>query len=272
MKPSRQHLTQEPVKARWLLITSRHNHHIKHLCKLRHKKYRWSCREFLVTNLNQVLAAKKRGLLKALYLHEHSSELIETIGTLSTSCFMIKAKLWRQVNYLQTGTVMIGRCQFLPPATEFEQGPILILSELQDPGNVGTLIRTAVAFGIKNVIFFGLGCDLYNAKVIQAAALTYLQVCFFFFSNLSSLQNILRLHQYVIVTTFLGHRNTSFDQMKPISHQRWALVLGQEGQGVNQIWETCYNFNYQIPLQNNVNSLNVAVAGALIMAKLRKVL
>ncbi len=142
-------------------------------------------------------------------------------------------------------------------------GNSLILDNLQDPGNVGTLIRSALAFGFKDIYLIG-GVDPFNEKVIRSSAGTILKV---------------RLHEcdYTELDKFKAKIAENFvvADMKgePINQiclpkNRIAVIIGNEGQGVSVEMRNMANTTISIPMSDEVESLNAGVAGSIIMQKL----
>lgn len=142
-------------------------------------------------------------------------------------------------------------------------GNSLILDNLQDPGNVGTLIRSALAFGFKDIYLIG-GVDPFNEKVIRSSAGTILKV---------------RLHEcdYTELDKFKAKIAENFvvADMKgePINQiclpkNRIAVIIGNEGQGVSVEMRNMANITISIPMSDEVESLNAGVAGSIIMQKL----
>ena len=142
----------------------------------------------------------------------------------------------------------------------------MLLDNLQDPGNLGTIIRSALALGYDQVIMSPESVDLYNDKVIRATqgALFQMPLC-----QMDLLEAIALLHKQGV-----GVYGTSLHQALPIDHyqpqKQMAFVLGNEGQGVCQaVLDACDHTLY-IPIQG-IESLNVAIAGAIVMYHFPKI-
>lgn len=131
--------------------------------------------------------------------------------------------------------------------------PFLVLDRIQDPGNMGTLLRTALAFGFKTV--YTIDCvDPYSPKVIRASSGMALRV------------NIIDTdyaHLPTDTTYYLADLHG--DKPRPIAGKNFGIVLGNEGQGVNPIFYQKPHQVMTIPMEPDCESLNVAVAGAIIM-------
>lgn len=145
-------------------------------------------------------------------------------------------------------------------------GNSLILDNLQDPGNVGTLVRSAVAFGFEDIYLVG-GADPYSEKVIRSSAGTILKarlhVCGFetIKANKTNIADIL------IVADMDGE---SINKIR-LPKGKIAVIIGNEGQGVSDEFISIANTKISIPMMPYVESLNAGVAGSIIMQKLGEV-
>lgn len=139
-----------------------------------------------------------------------------------------------------------------------------MLDRVQDPGNVGTILRSALAFGYDQIIM-SLDCvDLYNDKVIRATqgALFQMNVCIM---DLKDAIECLKKQNVLVYGTCLLNAK-SIDTYS--NEKKMAFVMGNEGQGVSQnILDLCDQLVY-IPIQS-VESLNVGVAAAITMYHFR---
>lgn len=131
--------------------------------------------------------------------------------------------------------------------------PFLVLDRVQDPGNMGTILRTALAFGYQTV--YTIDCvDPYSPKVIRAS------------SGMGLRLNIIDTdYDHLPTDALYCLADLGGEAPKPLSTKNYGIVLGNEGQGVNPIF---YNKPHQvmtIPMQPGCESLNVAVAGGIIM-------
>ena len=142
----------------------------------------------------------------------------------------------------------------------------LILDNLQDPGNVGTLVRSALAFGFEDIYLVG-GADPYSEKVIRSSAGTImtarLHVCDFE----TILKNKEKIAENFIVADMFGE---SIDQIH-LPKKRFAVIIGNEGQGVSKEFRNLANITVSIPMTSKVESLNAGVAGSIIMQKFKEV-
>lgn len=138
----------------------------------------------------------------------------------------------------------------------------LILDGIQDPGNMGTLLRSAVAFGFHQV-FVSKDCvDLYNDKVLRSGqgAHYYVET---YTGDLGDLYEQFKAKEVRIYTTALTQTSQLSHQVEYTSPM--ALVLGNEGRGVSSVSQEASEVNVLIPMVTTLESLNVGVAGSILM-------
>jgi len=141
--------------------------------------------------------------------------------------------------------------------TSVESDRVLILDDISDPGNLGTLIRSAVAFGFTKIIVSNDTCDIYNAKVLRGSqgALFYAEII-----KGDIVEEINKLKGYRIIGTSLEGKTLESQEI----NGKIALVLGNESRGMkSEILAICDD-RFLIDI-NTVDSLNVAIAGSIIM-------
>ena len=244
-----------------MLITSLDNEKIKKLIKLKEKKYRDLYNEFIVEGEHLVVEAYRSGLLEEIYIEQDEVTLLDSDITYVTKEILAK------VTTLETPTHIIGLCK--KKAENIDLGnKLLLLDRIQDPGNLGTIIRSSKAFGIDTVVL-GEGCvDLYNDKVIRST-----QGIGFHMNivtrNLKEL--ILELKEQEIPV--FGTKDEFGDDIRNLTSrdkEKYALIMGNEGRGVNpEILELCDKYIY-IELDSDVESLNVAIATSILLYELSR--
>jgi RNA methyltransferase, TrmH family len=139
---------------------------------------------------------------------------------------------------------------------------VLVLEDVQDPGNVGALIRTAVAFGYDGLVMSGKCADPYNPKAIQASAGSVFSLWIRRTEAYVALIDNLKSKGFYIVGTHIkGDINTGWTSQKRI-----ALLLGNEGSGLSSEATSKADILFRIPISTNkIESLNVAASGAVCM-------
>ena len=145
-------------------------------------------------------------------------------------------------------------------------GNALILDNLQDPGNVGTLIRSAMAFGFEDIYLVNCA-DVFSEKVIRSSAGTILNARLHTCSFADIKENRNVIAKNFIVADMDGE---SINQIR-LPKGRFAVIIGNEGRGVSEEFENFANIKIAIPMKAGVESLNAGVAGSIIMQKLGEI-
>lgn len=155
----------------------------------------------------------------------------------------------------------------LPQFQESEPKRILVLDRVQDPGNVGTLLRTALCFGFGEVIFLKGSALPYSPKAIASSQGAVFSVRIKVGVEAQGLVEGLKEKGYEVVGSSLS-RSVNYETYKP-NKGKVALILGNEGQGICGEILCKTDLNLLIPI-TGIDSLNVAVAGGILMCHLRK--
>ncbi|MBN1984003.1 MAG: RNA methyltransferase, partial [Chitinivibrionales bacterium] len=139
---------------------------------------------------------------------------------------------------------------------------VLLLEDIQDPGNVGSLVRSAAALGFHGVVLNEKCCDPFSPKSLQASAGSILSVWIRRSDKFYDLVRHLKASGYRLIATILSTENT----LLPPSDALVALALGNEGNGLSAMMSTMADVHFTIPINSTaVESLNVATAGAICM-------
>lgn len=139
---------------------------------------------------------------------------------------------------------------------------LLVLEDIQDPGNLGTMVRTAEAAGMNGIIMSRGTVDIFSPKVIRSTMGAVLRVPFVYAENLNDALDGLRAKDVSVYAAYLRN-GTDFKKVK--YSNRAAILIGNEGNGLSDaVLEHC-DMNVFIPMAGEVESLNAAVAAALLM-------
>ena len=240
-----------------MLYSSSENNKIKNLKKLHQKKYRDKTGLFLVEGRHLIIEAYNSGYLKeAIILENESLDIDAEINYMTES-------VKKYLSSLDNPSNMIGVCA---KKEEKLDGKILILDEIQDPGNLGTIIRSSVAFNIDTIILSEKCADAYSSKVLRASQgmIFYTNIIT---GNLKKYIQILKENSYQI----LGTKVTYGNELKNLEKkQKFAIIMGNEGKGVKEdLLNMCDEYIY-IKMNKKCERLNVAVATSIILYELDK--
>jgi RNA methyltransferase, TrmH family len=241
-----------------MMIQSQHNPRFKLWLKLQHAKYRKLHGLFLVEGAHLVQEALKQGYVESVLIRE------STIFDTSTESFELTHQLMDMLCVTQSKENVVAVCKIKQYELQLFKRT-LICDRIQDLGNLGSLIRSAVAFGFDAVICSHEGADPHQDKVIRATQGAYFHVPIIRTKLLSYVENI-KQHQIPVIGTGL-EQATLMDDFKPSS--QFALILGHEGQGVSSDLLARCDVVLKIDAPH-FESLNVAVAGGILMHHLVK--
>lgn len=241
-----------------MVIESVDNKKIKEIRKLNQKKYRDLVDEFIIEGEHLVKEAEKKGLLKEVILedgYEYKTD-IEKI--------YVTNKVIKSISNLVTPYKVMGICK---KNKEREiNGNVLILDGIQDPGNLGTIIRSAVAFNIDTIILSDSAVDLYNYKVLRSAQGLNFHINIIK-RDLKEEITKLKENNYKIYTTDVnGGKNIKNVKVE----EKYAIIMGNEGVGVRKDISALSDEKLYINMNNNCESLNVAVATSIILYEFSK--
>src|SRR5574344_1167605 len=230
-----------------MIYTSIDNKKIKELKKLNQKKYRDLTNTYLIEGEHLINEAYKGGYLIEMYKEETNSY------TVNVPTNIVSREVLKYISSLETPTV-IGLAK---KKTEDKIGDrVIILEDVQDPGNLGTIIRSAVAFNIDTIILSESTVDIYNSKVIRASQGMLFNINIIV-KNLEEIISLLKKDNYTILGTKVNG-GTSLKTLEKIN--KFAIIMGNEGNGVdNNILKLCDKYVY-IDMNNCCESLNVGVA------------
>ncbi len=240
------------------IITSLDNKKIKNLSKLLIKKYRDEEGKFLVEGEHLVIEASKAGvLLEVIKCSDYENDY--DVPTMVVTYDVIK-----KLSNTKNPQKVIGVCKKI---NEKEIGnKIVILEDLQDPGNLGTIIRSCVAFNIDTLVISNNTVDYYNDKVLRSSEgmLFHLNIIK---RDIISFIDELSKNNY----TIYGTKVDGGKVLKDINVTgKYAIVLGNEGAGVSsEVLNKCDEYMY-IPMSSDCESLNVGVAASIILYELNR--
>ena len=239
-------------------ITSLQNSKIKELAKLKTTKYRKLNKKYLIEGEHLVKEASKAGQLVELILLNNIKLDID-VPTIYTT-----KEILNYLSDLTTPPNIIGICKI--EKTDKIGNKILCLDNISDPGNLGTLIRSALAFNFDTVILSEDSVDLYNSKVLRGTQGMHFHLNIGT-KNLDKSLTAIKEQQIPIYSTSVNE-GVNLKKLEPTD--KVCIILGNEGLGVKpELLKYC-DKNIIIKTNPACESLNVGVAGSIIMYQLNK--
>lgn len=241
-----------------MIYSSVHNDKIKELKNLNNKSSRDEKGLFLVEGEHLIIEAYKKNLLKEIIVLDNYNIDINVPKIVVTENVM------KYISSLTTIPKIIGVCQKIN--NNKIGNKVLILDNVQDPGNLGTIIRSSVAFNIDTIILSKDTVDIYNSKVIRASQGMIFNIDFLI-DDLEKIIKTLKEKNYKILSTDVKN-GKSLNMLANIS--KVAIIMGNEGNGVSEKLKKLSDDFLYININKNCESLNVAVATSIILYELSK--
>lgn len=241
-----------------MIITSLDNKKIKKYCSLKNKKNRDIERLFLIEGEHLVNEAIKNNLLVDLLVLEN------TLVDYSFPYTYISLNVMKKLSSLESIPKVIGIVKYKEEKIELGN-KILILDDIQDPGNLGTIIRSSLAFNVTDIILSLNTVDLYNEKVIRSTQGMLFNINIIR-RDLKDVIINLKNENYIIFGTNVKNGIDA----REIKEDKFALIMGNEGRGVREEIETLCDKNLYIKMNEDVESLNVSVAASILLYELNR--
>lgn len=239
-----------------MVITSVNNSKIKEIKKLKNPKYSKEQKLFLIEGEHLVKEAFKLNLLKLTISLDNVSYNVPNL--------IVNKSVLESISSINSTPNIIGVCKYIEENKPLGDR-ILILDNIQDPGNLGTIIRSSVAFNFTSVVLSLDTVSKYNNKVIRSTQgmifNTNVVSC-----DIKSLIKKLKDENYVIYATDVVDGINVKDIKKP---SKFAIVMGNEGSGVSSDIKDLADCNLYIKMNKDCESLNVAVASSILMYEMQ---
>lgn len=170
-------------------------------------------------------------------------------------CWWVTPNILNNITSLSEAEDVMALIEIPQPKTLPKHGDCIVLESIQDPGNMGTILRSAVAAGIKTVLL-GEGCvDVYSPKVLRSGMGAHFELEI---HECVNLQDWCQQYQERILATALTEKSCSLYDLDLIKPSAW--IFGNEGQGVSKNLLAQADMGVKIPMMANIESLNVAMA------------
>ena len=237
------------------MIQSVNNEYIKSLTKLKQKKYREEVKQFLAEGEHLVQEAINNGLAVEIFCLDETK-----VPKNNCKVTLVSKAVLEKITFSKTPQSMVALCNYKNDCLDFTKVKrLFILDGLQDPGNIGTIIRTSLAFGFDGIILSEDSVDLYNDKLLRSCqgANFYLPIIQ---TNILQCITDLRKNNVSVYATSLRNAK-NIEEIE--AQEKMAFVLGNEGNGVKDSTIDCCDGSIYIPI-SKAESLNVAIAGGIV--------
>ncbi|MFA7244796.1 MAG: RNA methyltransferase [Candidatus Magasanikbacteria bacterium] len=246
---------------------------IKHLNKLQQKKFRKEEKEFVVEGIKGVSEALNSQMEVILIVIDgklrEEKEFAEIISKAESEDVPVTFCGRQDIEDIKDTETFPGVLAIIEQREStmdnFEDGPIICLENIKDPGNLGTIIRTADWFGFKNILLSEETVDIYNPKTVRSTMGSIFHLNFFRATSvLKTLEKIKEEYEYKLYS--LDLEGNDYKTMKP--ENKAVYIFGSESHGISPDLEKIIDKSYTIAGSGEAESLNVAVSAAIIMSQL----
>lgn len=249
-------------------IESLQNPRLREARSLQTRKGRRKAGKFLVEGLRSVESAVEKAYpIETLFVREDMLSILERKEWFSRYCsrsVLLSPRAFEEIADTVSSQGLIAVCPMRKENLRESEGDlVLILDRIQDPGNLGTLIRTADSAGISEVYCTKGTADIYSPKVVRSAMGSIFSMSFYEVESLHPLKE----KGYHILASDLD-TDRPYDQMT--YRGKTALILGNEANGISEDLLCQADERVKIPIYGQAESLNVSIAGAILMYKLRE--
>ena len=247
-------------------ITSISNPLIKLFISLQQKKYRQKNQLFLIEGEKLINEALCSNIEIPIIFYTPKFPLTHDYTALQqTEFFKISESLMSKVATTETTPVIIGAGKYITYQPKISKNNLqLFCDQLQDPGNVGTIIRLSEGMGVDEIWLSSNSVDKYNPKVVRASAGSIFRVPIYETPDTEEYIMNLKTQNWQILGTspYAESILYSIEFKKPT-----VLVIGQEGRGISEKIKKLLDVNFKIPMHGNLESLNVAMATGIILSE-----
>ena len=251
------------------IITSKDNEIIKHIRKLKEKKYRDEYNEYVIEGVKIVEEAiKENAKIKQVIVCNDTTKTYEIpthimLEIAKFDCIYVSDKIFNYITQVTNpqGIMAIIEKQDENMQIDYNQDIIVMLDDVQDPGNLGTILRTVDSIGLNQIIVSKGTADSFNSKVVRSTMGAIFRLKIIEEEDLIKTIKELRKHHFKLLVTSLQTENSIYD----IDFSKKIIVIGNEANGVSKEIQDLADEKAKIPMLGKTESLNASVAAGIVM-------
>lgn len=236
-----------------MYITSTNNKMVLYANSLKEKKYRDKENKYLIEGEHLISMAND---IECIFTTN------ENYKNDSCMVYYVNEDILKKLSFVQSPQGIVAIVKKNKVEIDYSLNKYLICDGVSDPGNMGTIIRTALAFNIDMIILANGSVDIYNDKVIRGSQGAILQIPIVY-TKLDECVKKLQENNVKVYASTLSKRSINLKDIKEIN--KFALVVGNEGSGVTQYIQDISDFNIKIAHSDCIDSLNVGVATSIML-------
>jgi len=257
-----------------MVITSKDNDLIKHIRKLKDKKYRDEFCEFIVEGVKMIEEAihEKANIKYIIVCDDCKTESSMTKEQLydiaKFDCVYVSEKVFGLITDVSTPQgilAVIEKPEKIENKIDYKKNNFLILDNIQDPGNMGTILRTADSLNMKQIIVSPGSSDCYNSKVVRSTMGAIFRVNVIE-RDLEKVIKEMQKREIKVLGSDLKTDKTIYN----MNFEKTAVIIGNEANGVSQEILDLVDEKVKIPMLGKTESLNAAVATGIILYEMNR--
>ncbi|MBR3001976.1 MAG: RNA methyltransferase [Clostridia bacterium] len=262
-------------------ITSKDNDFVKHVKKLKDKKYRDLNNEFVVEGIKLVKEAiQEKADIKQIIICEDCENTDNipkdlTYEIAKYECVYVTSQVFNSITEVKNPQgilAVVGKnivngqnkdCEKteLKEQIDYSQDIIVALDDLQDPGNLGTILRTVDSIGLTQILVSKGTADCFNPKVVRSTMGAIFRIKIIECEDLKQTLKEVKNHQFKVMVTSLQTDNSIYD----VDYNKKVIVVGNEANGVEQEIQEMADEKVKIPMLGKTESLNASVATGIVL-------
>ena len=251
------------------IISSKDNELIKHIKKLKDKKHRDESNEYIIEGVKLIEeAVKENARIKKIIVCEDTTRTYEIPTHImyeiaKYECVYVTDKIFASITQVTNpqGIMAIIEKGDTDAQIDYTQDIIVALDDVQDPGNLGTILRTVDSIGLNQIIVSKGTADAFNSKVVRSTMGAIFRVKIIEVENLPQAIKEMRRHRFKLMVTSLQTDNSIYD----IQFNKKIIVIGNESNGVSKEIQEMADEKAKIPMLGKTESLNASVAAGVVM-------
>ena len=249
-------------------ITSKDNELIKHIKKLKDKKYRDMNNEFVIEGIKLVREAiQEKAKIKQIIIcddcenYDIPKDLTYEIAKFD--CIYVSKQVFNSITEVKNpqGILAVASKENTENEIDYSQDIIVALDDLQDPGNLGTILRTVDSIGLTQILVSKGTADCFNPKVVRSTMGAIFRVKIIECENLMETLKQAKKHHFKVMVTSLQTENSIYD----VDYNKKVIVVGNEANGVEQQIQDFADEKVKIPMLGKTESLNASVATGIVL-------
>ena len=251
------------------VITSKDNELIKQIRKLKDKKYREPEQKYIIEGIKLIQEAlEEKADIDTVVVCEDciQNEAIEQkllYEIAKYNCIYVTEKVFNVVTEVTNpqGILAVVKKHNQEENIDYTEDVIVVLDGIQDPGNLGTILRTVDSVGLHQIIISKQTADAYNPKVVRSTMGAIFRVNIIIAEDMEKTLKELKKHKYKVMATSLQTDHNIYD----VSYEKKVIVIGNEANGVSQEMLKLADETIKIPMFGKTESLNASVATSIIL-------